>query len=110
MTHVGKDTCGKVVLLTLYHLAPSFVPLTTVKFCDNDTPSTMDTTEISNHQPVHHVDSSPFHLWAVMLDETHRKILVYERPTKEGRPTQILLPKLFVLNDNYHYTWKMTGI
>ena len=52
-----------------------------------------------------------FHLWAVMLDENHHRILVYQEPTTMlGNPTPVSLSQTFVLNNNHRYIWKIVGV
>jgi hypothetical protein len=51
------------------------------------------------------------HLRASMIDERCLKILIYKQPTMgNGRDSQVSLSEMFVLNDEHHYTWTITGI
>jgi hypothetical protein len=50
-------------------------------------------------------------MWAAMVDERRRKVLVYQQPTTmQGSPTRVLSSEMFILNGKHHYLWEIIGI
>jgi hypothetical protein len=55
-------------------------------------------------------DSHYPRIWAIMINERHHDILVYQQPAVKGKPTRVSLGQLFILNNNRDYTWKITDV